>query len=247
MGQLNYGVLYKLWNPERHNLFGTNFHKAAEGVLSLQRRSESPMSLLPDECVYYILNMCRWDWFDDDGRDLKRRARLRKQRGLEAARQPQDVTMHDAENVSNEEEDDGDSTMETASIPAAPPAPAQVWAVQLVQQQLGFDDSSDEEEAAPSDDDDEGDGESDEESIWERANGYRADNVAFSFRDVSPDDSDVDEEGDDEEEQAVDAPAPAQHHHWLRNPFAGVRFHRPQQPLVRRMVVDDDSDSDFEP
>ena len=81
VGQLNYGVLYKLWNPERHNLFGTNFHKAAEGVLSLQRRSESPMSLLPDECVYYILNMCRWDWFDDDGRDLKRRARLRKQRG----------------------------------------------------------------------------------------------------------------------------------------------------------------------
>ena len=243
MGQLNYGVLYKLWNPERHNLFGTNFHKAAESVLALQRRFESPVSLLPDECVYYILNMCRWDWFEDDGRDMKRRARLRKQQQeveqQQQQEQEQDVTMQDAQNISNEEEDEDDSTMENVQVPAAP-APAQVWAVQLVQQQLGVGDSSDDDEAAPSDDD-----ESDEESVWERANGYRADNVAFSFRDVSPDDSSV-EDGSDEEDQAVDAPVPA-HHHWLRNPFAGVRFRRSQPQSVRRMVVDDDSDSDFEP
>merc|ERR1712013_617817 len=30
-----------------------------------QRRWESPVSMLPDECLFYILHMCRWDWFDD--------------------------------------------------------------------------------------------------------------------------------------------------------------------------------------
>lgn len=239
VGQINYGVTYKLWNPERHNLFGTNFHKATNSVLALQRRYESPMSLLPDECVYYILNMCRWDWFEDDGRDMKRRARIRKQRlrALEAERQEQqeqgDDTMHDAANVSNEDEED-DTAMETAQEGAA----AQGWAVQLVQQQLGLDaDDSDEGEEEDEDD------ESDEESVWERANGYRADNVAFSFRDVS---SDEESEADDDEEQN-DAPARLQ---WLRGRLGGrifPHFNRRRQHVVVDDDSDDSDDSDFVP
>jgi len=236
VGQINYGVTYKLWNPERHNLFGTNFHKATESVLALQRRYESPMSLLPDECVYYILNMCRWDWFEDDGRDMKRRARIRKQRlrALEAEQQEQgDATMHDAENISNEE-DDGDEVMEAAHEGA----PAQGWAMQLVQQQLGLDaDDSDDDDEEEAEEDDE----SDEESVWERANGYRADNVAFSFRDVSSDEE-SDAEDDDEEEQNV---APARQN-WLRGQLG--RIHVPHFSRRQPAVVDSDSDdSDFEP
>jgi hypothetical protein len=30
-----------------------------------QRRRESPFSLLSDDCIYYILNMMRWDWIND--------------------------------------------------------------------------------------------------------------------------------------------------------------------------------------
>ena len=245
MGQLNYGVLYKLWNPERHNLFGTSFHTATESVLALQRRAESPMSLLPDECVYYILNMCRWDWFDDDARDMKRRARRRNHRLLETAqRQQQDASMHDADDASNEQDgDDSVTTMEHAPENAAPVA-AQEWAVQLVQQQLGLEDSSDDEDGATADEDDGSDNESDDESIWERANGYRADNVAFSFRDILSDDSDDD---DDENDEAMDvAVAPAARHNWLRSPFAGIHVLRQPRQQAVRAVVEDDSDGDFE-
>jgi hypothetical protein len=70
VGQIKYGTVYKLWHPDRHCCFGSNFHSATEALLLLQRRN-SLLARLPDECLYYILNMCRWDWFHDTGRDLK--------------------------------------------------------------------------------------------------------------------------------------------------------------------------------
>jgi len=69
VGQLEYGILYKLWSPEVHSsAFGSlvNFRSATETVLGCQRRGESPVARLPDECIYYVFNMCRWDWFGDD-------------------------------------------------------------------------------------------------------------------------------------------------------------------------------------
>lgn len=84
VGKLEYGVVYKLWNPEQHSLFGKNFHEATLSLLSCQRRVESPVAMLPDDCVYYILNMCRWDWFQDGTSTMKaRRKRLKQKEALE--------------------------------------------------------------------------------------------------------------------------------------------------------------------
>jgi hypothetical protein len=70
VGQVEYGVVYQLWHPERHNRFGQHFDAATRALLLCQRRDESPFAQLPDECIFYILNMCRWDWFDDQAQDM---------------------------------------------------------------------------------------------------------------------------------------------------------------------------------
>ena len=68
VGQLEYGIVYQLWSPERHLSFGRNFQEAAHTIFGCQRRFESPVavSLLPPQkasstsfvhclCVYLIL------------------------------------------------------------------------------------------------------------------------------------------------------------------------------------------------
>lgn len=70
VGQVEYGVVYQLWHPERHNRFGQHFDAATRALLLCQRRDESPFAQLPDECIFYILNMCRWDWFDYQAQDM---------------------------------------------------------------------------------------------------------------------------------------------------------------------------------
>lgn len=38
---------------------------------------------LPDECIFYILNMCRWDWFEDDAEEMSQiRRRLSGMRSI---------------------------------------------------------------------------------------------------------------------------------------------------------------------
>ena len=75
VGQINYGAVYKLWNPSENMSFGANFRNAARCLLMCQRRDESPIARLPDECVYYILNMCRWDWVNDCSNEMRRSQR----------------------------------------------------------------------------------------------------------------------------------------------------------------------------
>ncbi len=65
VGKINYGVVYKLWNPSENLSFGDNFRGLARNLFLCQRRWESPMSMLSDDCIFYILNMCRWDWMED--------------------------------------------------------------------------------------------------------------------------------------------------------------------------------------
>lgn len=72
VGKLSYGIVYKLWNPEVYNKFGANFKAAVRTLLGCQRRAESPISLLPDDVVFYILNLCRWDWYGDSFDELSR-------------------------------------------------------------------------------------------------------------------------------------------------------------------------------
>jgi len=80
VGRLAYGTVYKLWNPEVQPKFGNRFQNGARTLFLCQRRWESNMSKLPDEAIFYILNMCRWDWFDDCQRSMKDRRKREKAR-----------------------------------------------------------------------------------------------------------------------------------------------------------------------
>jgi len=60
------GIVYRLWNPQEFKNFGAKFKTATRTLFCCQRKVESPMSLLPDDVIFYILNMCRWDWFGDN-------------------------------------------------------------------------------------------------------------------------------------------------------------------------------------
>jgi len=66
VGQISYGVGYTLWNPsaELHKRFPLNFRNAVMALLLCARRQESPLYWLQDEVVFYILNMCKHDWFE---------------------------------------------------------------------------------------------------------------------------------------------------------------------------------------
>ncbi len=82
VGRIQYGAVYKLWNPSEAHVFGGKFQNLARCLFLCQRRWESPMSMLPDDCIFYILNMCRWDWANDtpqDMRALKKRRAMMKQ------------------------------------------------------------------------------------------------------------------------------------------------------------------------
>jgi len=81
VGKLEYGVVYKLWNPREQHIFGNNFQKLVLTLFACQRRVESPMSRLPDECIFYILNMCKWDWVGDDAASMHHLLELKKAKG----------------------------------------------------------------------------------------------------------------------------------------------------------------------
>lgn len=84
VGRIDFGAVYQLWSPDLHTQFGNRFQDVTSTILACQRRPESPFAMLPDECIYYILNMCRWDWFEDTAdkmvsdRQLAERKRQRK-------------------------------------------------------------------------------------------------------------------------------------------------------------------------
>ena len=126
VGQVRYGVRFRLWQPSlTGDTYGPEFRRAVQTLLGCQRRAESPISLLPDACLYYIVNMCKWDWWNDTANDLKaQRRRLQRQRRLAAAAAPppvpaaasavQEVTNPTATSL----ETSGDGCMET-NAPAA--------------------------------------------------------------------------------------------------------------------------------
>jgi hypothetical protein len=85
VGRLEYGAVYRLWNPAEFLNFGGKFQNAARTLFLCQRRWESPLSRLPDECIFYILNMCRWDWFKETPNDMKALRKKKKARAAAAA------------------------------------------------------------------------------------------------------------------------------------------------------------------
>jgi hypothetical protein len=214
VGRLEYGTVYQLWSPERHGLFGDRFHTATELMLLLQRKPDCLVSRLPDECVYYILNLCRWDWFVDDsgtmqGNHRKRKAVLAEQRrnqlqaeGEERARQlllqqRQRARGRVAAATVAAGVGDDESIGEGVAEPGA-----NRLAINMLLGPL----AALEQLPGPAEPPNDSGSESDEtdESAWERANGYRADNSAFQFLDYSSNGEEGSEDDNDTNNNAAD-------------------------------------------
>lgn len=65
VGRISYGVGYVLWNPvpEVHRRFPLEFRRAVWTLLLCARRPGCPLHWLQDDVVFYVLNMCKHDWF----------------------------------------------------------------------------------------------------------------------------------------------------------------------------------------
>ena len=62
VGRVSYRATYLLWNPECHARFPAPFRRACALLFLCQRRDESPLSRMPDDVLFYILNMLPHDW-----------------------------------------------------------------------------------------------------------------------------------------------------------------------------------------
>ena len=98
VGKIEYGVVYRLWNPYEHLYFGNRFQAITLTIFACQRRKESPISKLPDDCIFYILNMCRWDWAGDNRNGMI--SNYTKRKMMERLKKNEE-----SKNQSNEEQD----------------------------------------------------------------------------------------------------------------------------------------------
>lgn len=115
VGRISFGVVYKLWNPSENLKFGGKFQTLATVLFMCQRRWESPFSMLSDDAIFYILNMCRWDWVGDDYGDV--RAAKKKLRDAEEANANANMEgAHDEENEDAEIDANGGEDEEGEDI-----------------------------------------------------------------------------------------------------------------------------------
>lgn len=191
VGQLKYGAVYKLWNPSENLSFGSSFRTAARILFMCQRRVESPFSKLPDDCLFFILNMMRWDWVNDTSvemrREQKQRRRLRRQQMIQEADAIMDEQNNHAVAAVADAEDD-DAQVEVGEEEEDPDF-------------MDEDSSDDSEDADTSDSDDEDSDDDDEESSEEEEEYAWGDHVgsrsAFHFN--ADDSSDSEAESDHEQ------------------------------------------------
>jgi hypothetical protein len=197
-----------------------------------QRRWESQWSILPDECVFYILNMCRWDWFNDDSDSMlnRRRRERAKQRHRALVLQLEQQATASAEFVVD------DHSMEDAKPCATDNCCARITRSQTrssreefeVREEVsGLEDESEEEDNMENDDDDDDDydeeetvedDDSDARSEGEEDQYHTADRRQFQFHVVDSDD----EEG----EVAPGGTAENQRRDWIRRQFARIHVLR---------------------
>ncbi|KAL7495244.1 hypothetical protein ACHAWT_003763 [Skeletonema menzelii] len=172
VGQLKYGAVYKLWNPQENMSFGGSFRTAARILFMCQRHSESPFSKLPDDCLFFILNMMRWDWLNDTSVEMKReqkqRRRLRRQQMIQ-----------EADAIMDEQNNHADANEEVAAADDEVQVDDEVDAeAEEDEEDLDFmdEDSSDDSEDADTsdndDDDDDDDDDDEEESSEEEEEEY---------------------------------------------------------------------------
>ena len=223
VGRLEYGAVYRLWNPQEHLNFGFRFQHVARTLFLCQRRWESPISKLPDDCIFYILNMCRWDWANDtpDGmKELKRRRIARNREAAEtevAAVVPAVAAAAPAEESSEEEESSPSPCCNLGRTQQGPPEEVHEQDEEeyhLAQEDededeeiVEYQEFEDEEEVEEDDDDD-----MESEDDWEDDDGYGADDHVFVYQDDS----------EDEEEANREAEAERSRRAWIHRQFARI-------------------------
>lgn len=235
MGQIDYGVRFKIWSPSLTHSFGPQFNTAVRTLLACQRSAESPVALLPDECLYYILHLCKWDWFQDAAAALKekRRARQKRERAAAVAAATATGTVPMARQVTQETQEQqqqhrGASEEEVAAMDEDTQHAQAADDTEMNEQEEDDDDEEEENEWV---EEQEEDSDSDE-SAWERQHGYRANTQLFVFHDVSSDEED--EQGDDEQNAEE---AAAERQAWFRRHFA--RIH-----ILRALAQAEDANND---
>mmetsp|Transcript_17574 Transcript_17574/g.40333 ORF Transcript_17574/g.40333 Transcript_17574/m.40333 type:complete len:475 (+) Transcript_17574:140-1564(+) len=250
VGRLAYGTVYKLWNPEVSPKFGNRFHDATKTLFLCQRRWESPISALPDEAVYYILNMCRWDWFDDGTKTMKdRRKREKTMNKLLIAQQQLDQDNAVASKaVPSTKEDDDEDAKPSANIVTSTkcgrnPSVATVATAQKGKT-TGLGDSDE--------DNDEGDDESsgkmsshdsateEDDHLVDKDMDTDSDDDGSSISEDSSEDDDIyhtanrrhfsfnypDSDSDDEKEDSEQSGSPSPRNQWIRRQIARVHVLR---------------------
>mmetsp|Transcript_25298 Transcript_25298/g.29293 ORF Transcript_25298/g.29293 Transcript_25298/m.29293 type:complete len:258 (+) Transcript_25298:53-826(+) len=104
VGQISYGVVYDLWNPSEHLRFGNSFRHLATNLFYCQRFRQSPLSRLPEECIFYILNMCRWDWAKDTFDGVRGHQRKMRRLRLQQQQEQEQNAQADVDGNNNEGE-----------------------------------------------------------------------------------------------------------------------------------------------
>ena len=262
VGRVEFGAVYKLWNPSTKDNFGGKFQAVVRTLFLCQRRWESPMSLLPDDCIFYILNMCRWDWVGDGSIDMKEMRSKRRQR-FEKQRQEEE-----------EEEEESNNAM-VQSPPAAACAAATEHTAESYAEEMGANNQSScchrrrgatEEQAATTevaeDDDDDDDGdyveetEEDEDDDDAHANNSEISVASDGASDgwLDDEDEDIDEHDDDDDEDDYvdvfryrdDESDDEEQEHvygedrrsWLRRQFASIHVLRALTNLDNHGVIE---------
>jgi hypothetical protein len=229
VGRLEYGAVYKLWNPHMQPKFGNHFQDGARLLFMCQRRWESPWSLLPDECIFYILNMCRWDWFDDDSETMRQRrkreksfARLDRAAAAQREEQQQEEAVAAVAVMEDTKPTSCAGRCKSAGIEAEDDDQMDEDSEGTNNENENEDDDDDYVEDDDVEDDDvEGDEEeADSDDAWsdDEDQYHRASIQTFSYRDADSDD----EEHDDAEDEA----AATSRRDWIRRNFARIHVLR---------------------
>jgi hypothetical protein len=221
VGRLEYGAVYRLWNPSEHFRFGSKFQTLAQSLFLCQRRWESPMSKLPDDVIFYILNMCRWDWANDTPDEMKdlRRRRLARAVAESQLAVPAAAAAAAAAPAEEEEEEESPSPCCHHGTRTQPQPPVEnadegkddeeaYYPAREAEYEdeydIDYQEFQDEEEVEEDDEDMESDDD------WEDDDGYGADDHVFVYQDDS----------EDEEEATIEAERTRRA--WIHRQFARI-------------------------
>ena len=115
VGRVSVGLRFKLWNPcaAVHSKFPEDFQKVVLTLLMGARRNDCALSMLQDDILYFILNMCRWDWTPDaldkaKAADPGLRNQAANHRSAYRRRHHGNYDRYDAQEFEHDDDDDED-------------------------------------------------------------------------------------------------------------------------------------------